>query len=450
MTSLFAFVVLLGVLIFVHEAGHFLAAKWAKIWVHRFALGLGAPIKALSFTRNGTEYSICWVPLGGYVKMASREEEATTSALEGATPSHPVPEGMYYEDVSVWKRMIVTLAGVTMNLILALVIYFGLALTNGRTVVSETRVGVVEIGALPRGAEALRMVKVGDRITRISETRVNNWNDVQEAIMSSPGNDVSVTVNDSLTLLVRLHSDQIEERAQAANALYPFLPAVVGQVIENGVAAKAGIVANDTLRSVDGIAVAQWYDLVKVLRASPGKRVTLEVAGPSGLRKLTMVPDSVTDSTGAVIGQVGIYVADLPKSHEPLTVAGAMVVSWDATATSSLMIFRTLRGMLTQRVSARNLGGPIAIGQMAGQALKLGVETFLTFMALISVNLAVLNLLPIPILDGGQFLFLAAEGIIRRPLSLKLRENLMYVGLVLIGLLMIFAFWNDFRRLFGW
>jgi regulator of sigma E protease len=158
----------------------------------------------------------------------------------------------------------------------------------------------------------------------------------------------------------------------------------------------------------------------------------------------------VTDSTGAVIGQVGIYVADLPKSHEPLTVAGAMVVSWDATATSSLMIFRTLRGMLTQRVSARNLGGPIAIGQMAGQALKLGVETFLTFMALISVNLAVLNLLPIPILDGGQFLFLAAEGIIRRPLSLKVRENLMYVGLVLIGMLMLFAFWNDFRRLLGW
>ena len=450
MTSLFAFVVLLGVLIFVHEAGHFLAAKWAGIWVHRFALGLGAPIKALSFTRNGTECAICWVPLGGYVKMASREEEATTSALEGATPSHPVPEGMYYEDVSVWKRMIVTLAGVTMNLILALVIYFGLAFTNGRTVIAETRVGMVDIAALPRGAEALRQVKVGDRITRISETRVDNWNEVVDALTSSQGNDVSVTLNDSLTLLLRLHSDQLEERFQAANALYPFRSPIVGQVIPNGVAAKAGIAANDTLRKINGVAVAQWDELVKVLRASPGKSVTIEAAGPSGIRTLTMTPDSVTDSTGVVIGQVGIYAADLPTSHEPLTVFGAMGVSWNATASSSLMIFRTFRGMLFGRVSSKNLGGPIAIGQMAGQALKLGVESFLTFMAVISVNLAVLNLLPIPILDGGQFLFLAAEGIIRRPLSLKLRENLMYVGLVLIGLLMLFAFWNDIRRLLGW
>ena len=450
MISLFAFIVLLGVLIFVHEAGHFLAAKWAGIWVHRFALGLGAPIKALSFTRKGTEYSICWVPLGGYVKMASREEEATTSALEGATPSHPVPEGMYYEDAPVWKRMIVTLAGVTMNLVLAWVIYFGLAWTNGRTVIAETRVGGVEIAALPRGAEALRQVKVGDRITRVSSQRVENWNDIQEAMMSSPGDDVSVTVNDSLTLLLRLHSDQLEERAQAAGAIFPFLPPIVGQVVANGAAARAGIVANDTLRSVNGAAVAQWYELVKVLRASPGKAVTVEAAGPGGVRTLTMTPDSVTDSTGALIGQVGIYVVDLPTAHEPLSFGGAVAASWDATATSSMMIFRTLRGMLFGRVSSRNLGGPIAIGQMAGQALQLGLETFLGFMAVISVNLAVLNLLPIPILDGGQFLFLAAEGIIRRPLSLKLRESLMYVGLVLIGLLMLFAFWNDFRRLFGW
>lgn len=450
MISLFAFIVLLGVLIFVHEAGHFLAAKWAGIWVHRFALGLGAPIQALSFTRNGTEYSICWVPLGGYVKMASREEEATTSALEGATPSHPVPEGAYYEDAPVWKRMIVTLAGVTMNIILALVIYFGLAWVNGRTVIAETRVGAVDISALPRGAEALRQIKVGDRITRISETRVENWNDIQDALMSTAGNDVSVTLNDSLTLLVRLHSDELEERMQAAGALLPLMPAVVGSVIEGGVAARAGLVPNDTLLGVNGTAVAQWYDLVKVLRTSPGKIVTLDVSGPGGKRSVTVVPDSIVDSTGKAIGQVGIYVADLPKAHEPLSMTGAAAASWNEMIASSTMVVRTVRGMILRRVSTRNLGGPIAIGQMAGQALKLGFSAYLGFMAVISVNLAVLNLLPIPILDGGQFLFLAAEGIIRRPLSLKLREKLMYVGLVLIGLLMVFAFWNDIRRLLGW
>jgi len=449
MTSLFAFLVLLGILIFVHEAGHFLAAKWAGIWVHRFALGLGAPVKALSFTRNGTEYSICWLPLGGYVKMASREEEAISSALEGAAATHPVPEGMYYEDVAVWKRMIVTLAGVTMNLVLALVIYFGIALANGRTVISELRVGQVEISALPKGAEALRQIKVGDRITAISGERVQNWNDAQSMIFNAPGNDVSVTVNDSLTLLVRLHSDQLEERMLAAGALSPYLPAVVGQVIEGGVAARAGLVSNDTVTSANGAPIAQWYDLVKALRGSPGRSVTLAVAGPGGTRTVAVVPDSVKDSTGAAIGQVGIYPPDLPVIHEPLSVLGAAKSSVSLTLVSSRTIFRTLRGMLFGKVSSKNLGGPIAIGQMAGQALKLGLDTFLTFMALISVNLAVLNLLPIPILDGGQFLFLAAEGVIRKPLSVKLRENLMYVGLVLIGMLMLVAFWNDFRRLLG-
>src|SRR6185436_15309910 len=128
-----------------------------------------------------------------------------------------------------------------------------------------------------------------------------------------------VTVNDSLTLLLRLHSDQIEERFQAANALVPFRSPIVGQVIPNGVAAKAGIAANDTLRKIDGVAVTQWDELVKVLRASPGRSVVIEAAGPSGVRTLTMTLDSVTDSTGAVIGQVGIYAADFPTSHEPLS-----------------------------------------------------------------------------------------------------------------------------------
>src|SRR5690349_12533673 len=139
--SLIAFLILLGPVVFVHELGHFLAAKWAGIWVHRFALGLGTPIKSLSFTRGGTEYAICWLPLGGYVKMASREEEATTSALEGGAGPAPVPTGMYYEDRPVWKRMVVTVAGVVMNTIFAFVVFIGLALKNGQLLDPEVRVG---------------------------------------------------------------------------------------------------------------------------------------------------------------------------------------------------------------------------------------------------------------------------------------------------------------------
>ncbi|HWA41491.1 MAG TPA: site-2 protease family protein, partial [Gemmatimonadales bacterium] len=167
--------VVLGILIFIHEAGHFLAAKWAGVWVHRFALGLGTPVKALSFTRGGTEYAICWVPLGGYVKMASREEEATTSALEGGAGASPVPPGMFYEDKPVWKRMVITVAGVTMNTLFAILVFFGLALANGRSIDPETRVGKVFTDQLPRGAEALRQLKPGDRVTRVAGQRVDSW-----------------------------------------------------------------------------------------------------------------------------------------------------------------------------------------------------------------------------------------------------------------------------------
>ncbi|HEX7918635.1 MAG TPA: site-2 protease family protein, partial [Gemmatimonadales bacterium] len=224
--------VVLGILIFIHEAGHFLAAKWAGVWVHRFALGLGTPIPSLSFTKGGTEYAICWVPLGGYVKMASREEEATTSALEGGNPAggSPVPPGMFYEDKPVWKRMVITLAGVTMNTIFAFLVFVGISWHYGRLVHPETRVGSVDIASLPRGAEALRQVKAGDRITAVAGERVASWEDVIDGMLSGGGDDLAVTVNDSLTVLLRIHHDALEERAKAAAALQPWLAAVVGTV----------------------------------------------------------------------------------------------------------------------------------------------------------------------------------------------------------------------------
>jgi regulator of sigma E protease len=456
MNYLIGLLVLLGVLIFVHEAGHFLAAKWAGIWVHRFALGLGAPIKALSFTRNGTEYSICWLPLGGYVKMASREEEATTSALEGGTPAGPaVPEGMYYEDQPVWKRMVVTLAGVTMNLALALFIFFGLALVQGRTIITELRVGGVDIAALPPGAEVLRQLRVGDKITRVAGEPVRHWDEVYRKFLTAGGDDVSLTVNDSVTYLVRIHADQIERRALAFGAISIYLPPVLGRVAAGTPAERAGLQVGDTVRAVDGKAVLQWEQLVRTLRSSPGRAVTLEVVGAAGTRTVVVTPDSVKDEEGKVIGQIGVAMGQPPIAHETLGIGGAAGDAWTKVEASSGLIFKTLRGMLVGRVSGRNLGGPIAIGQQAGESLSAGFDSFLVFMATISVNLAVINLFPIPILDGGQMIFLLAEGVMRRPLSIRIREHLMFAGFILIVALMIFVFWNDLSRLWpaivaGW
>ena len=441
--------VVLGILIFIHEAGHFVAAKWAGVWVHRFALGLGTPIPSLSFTRGGTEYAICWVPLGGYVKMASREEEATTSALEGGTTGVTVPPGMFYEDKPVWKRMIITLAGVTMNTVFAFLLFVGISWHYGRLVHPETRVGSVDVAALPRGAEALRQVHPGDRITAVAGVRVNSWEDVLDGMLSGGGDDLAVTVNDSLTVLLRINRDALEERAKAAAAIQPWLAAVVGTVEKGSPADSAGIQPNDTILALDSVPVQQFEEMVATIRKSAEKSVAVTVTGAKGLRTVPITPAVVeVDSTGKKLGRIGVGVANYATSHSSFTFTQAVSYGWGRTVDASTDLLRTVRGLLTRKISTSNLGGPILIGQMAKQSFDLGMERFLVFLAVISMNLAVLNLLPIPILDGGQGVFLLYEAVFRRPMPLKAREALMTIGLVLIGLLMIVANWNDIRRTF--
>jgi regulator of sigma E protease len=180
--------------------------------------------------------------------------------------------------------------------------------------------------------------------------------------------------------------------------------------------------------------------------------VTMTVAGKTGGRTLQVRPDVETvdglDGKPRQVGRIGISVA-LDTRFEPLGIGGAFAEGWGATVSASTQIVRTVRGLFTGRISSREVGGPIMIGQLAGDSARMGLDPFIAFMALISINLAVLNLLPVPVLDGGQFLFLLAEAVIRRPLPLKVRERLTAVGMVLIVLLMGLAFSNDIRRLFG-
>ena len=448
MTTLLALLVVLGVLVFIHEAGHFVAAKWAGIWVHRFSLGFGNPIKGLRFTRNGTEYCIAWLPLGGYVKMASREEEATTSALEGGRVTTPVPAGSYYEDKPVWKRMIVTLAGVTMNLIFAWGVFVFLAAKNGRQIVPETRIGRVNAAALPPGAEALGQLRVGDRVTAVDGKPVHSWDDVREGILTGSGRTVSVTANDSLSVVVRIPPDALEQRLAAADALLPWQPAIVDLVQPEWPAAKAGIVPGDTILAVDGTPVTQWYDLVDLLQASPGRHLRIEVGRADGRQTLAVTPESV-DTAGRKIGKVGIA-QQIALVHTPYTLLGAVAAGTSATRQGALTVLRSIQGLLTRRTSVKSLGGPIMIGQVAAASARLGLDAFLSVLAIISINLAVLNLLPIPVLDGGQVVFLAYESVVRRPMPLWWRERLMLVGLTLIILLVVVVNWNDVRRLLGW
>jgi regulator of sigma E protease len=452
LVTIIALIIVLGVLIFVHEAGHFIAAKWAGIYVHRFSLGLGSPIPWLTFRRGETEYSISWLPLGGYVKMASREEEVTSSALEGGHAEAPVPADRVFEAKPVWKRMVVILAGVTMNALFAWIAFTFLAAKNGRQIDPTTTVGQVIPEMVPPGGEALREVPVGSRIVAINDRPVRSWNDVSEAIANSPESELRLQLDGGRTVTLAIHQDALEERLKAAQALQPFRPAVIGQVLPGRPAARAGLHAGDTILSVGERPIAQWYDLLEVLQANTGTPITMTVAGDSGRRTLELQPEVETveglDGKPRKVGRVGISVA-LDTRSEPLGLVEAITEGWAATVSASTQIVRTVRGLFTGRISRREVGGPIMIGQLAGESARMGLDPFVAFMALISINLAVLNLLPVPVLDGGQFLFLLAEAVIRRPLPLKLRERLTAVGMVLIVLLMGLAFSNDIRRLFG-
>jgi regulator of sigma E protease len=450
--TLVAFVVVLGVLVFVHELGHFLAAKWAGIQVFRFSIGIGPPIRRFTIERGGTEYSISWLPLGGYVKMASQEEMAS-DALEGRRPAVAVPPSRTFEAQPLWKRMVVILAGVTFNVLFAWVVFAGVLYRTGRPVLPITTVGRVADSALPVGAEGLTTLRPGDRIVAVSGEEVETWQELLQRIQDAPGDSVVIEVEGRDPVVLALHHDQLRERFEAAAALSPAVAPVIGRAVPGGPADRAGLEPGDTILAIDGEPIRYWWDLQHFVSSRPGVPLRLAVGGPRGRRELEVTPAAEIVQNGGparTVGRLGVYQGSPESRFEPVSLGQALLEGGRTTVGTSTLIVRTVRGMLSGRVSAREVGGPILIGQEAGSAAREGVVAFLTFMAIISVNLAVINLLPIPVLDGGQLLFLLGEAVIRRPLPLKLRQRLTAVGLALIIMLMLLAFSNDIRRLLGW
>lgn len=456
--SLWPLIVTLGVLIFVHELGHFLAAKASGIRVHRFALGMGNPIPGLSFRRGPTEYAICWLPLGGYVKMASQEEGATTSALEGSDAdgrpagAPPVEPHEYFEAKPIWKRMIVILAGVTMNVLFAFVLYAGMKFHYGEPRNPITTVGRVFGDSLPPSVQPITELRAGDRIVAIGDVPVASWDDILEGIITTPADSVVIRIEGGRQVVLPLHRSALTERAIAMSVIAYAAPAVLGEVVPGYPAAAAGLAVGDTVLQANGDSLADWWGFYERIRRSPGQEMSLLVGTPTGRREVRVTPrpeeEKSRDGATTTVGKLGLRARE-PIVHRTLGLGASLAAGWRETLSASTTIVRTVQGLLSARISSREVGGPIMIGQVAAQRARLGLESFLSFMGLVSVNLAVLNLLPVPILDGGQFLFLLAEGIRRKPLSLRLRERLTLVGLVLIVMLMVLAFKNDIGRNWG-
>lgn len=445
------FIIVLGVLIFVHEAGHFLAAKAVGIYVYRFSFGWGSPIKWLTFRRGETEYCVSWLPLGGYVKMATAEEGGALDSIEGgAVPSPAVPYERTFEAKPLWQRLIVLLAGVTMNALFAFGIYTAVAAKVGEPLDTVTTVGRVDSTVLPAGAASFAALRTGDRIVRIGDKPVASWSDVAFGLRDYAADTIPVALADGRVLVARIHPDALEERMRLATAIEPLREPVIGQVVAGTPAAAAGVQPGDTVLAIDSVPVRQWSELVALIEPKAGVPIRVEVGRAGGRHTVpvTPAPQEVKDSAGRLrrVGQIGIgYKVEFER--RPYTAGGAIRAGWEATTGTVSQMVRTLRGLVTGRVSRSAVGGPILIGQMAAQSARMGLETFLEFMALISVNLAVINLLPVPLLDGGTVLLLLVEGALRRKLPPRMRAAVLNAGALVIVCLIVFSFWNDIRRL---
>ena len=443
-----ALLVVLGVLIFVHEAGHFIAAKAMGIQVLRFSLGFGRPLVRARWRGGETEYVICWLPVGGYVKMAGLEDEGLAGDVEGGTATVPVDPARAFDRKPVWKRLIVILAGVTMNTIFAFAVYTGLAYAGALAPdrLATTAVDTVRLSELPPEAAPLGVLRRGERIVAVNGRPLSTWGELLEKLVTAPSPVRLTVAGRAEPVVLTFAPSDTGARLRLARGLAVYLPPVVAQVQQHAPGEAAGLKPGDRIVHAGDDTIQSWQDFVAVVRSRPGQRLALVVVREGTRLDLKVVPERKVEidpetKQERAFGMVGVLV-----EHPLLTAPGALgavALGWRETTARIGVILDFLR-----RPRVQELGGPLMIGQVSGQAARVGLGFFLGFMAFLSLNLAVLNLLPIPILDGGQVVFLVAEIVRRRPLSLELRSRLTQIGLVVLVGIMLLALRNDVLRVF--
>jgi regulator of sigma E protease len=447
--TLASLVVVLGVLISVHEFGHFIVAKLVGIQVLRFSLGFGQPV--IQWRRGETEYWIAWIPLGGYVKMAGLEDEGMAGELEGGKANVAIDPERAFDKKPLWARMAVILAGVTMNVILAFVIYTGLALAVGVQTGPGTQVDTVLAAKLPPGTEALTALRRGDRIIRINGDTIRTWDDVQAHLIAGSDSARVDVAGRRDPIRIRLPHDENHRVALALWYLEPLSLPQLGNVLPNEAAGRAGLRPGDQIVRVNGDTMRTWGDLIHTLWVNPERQLRLDVVRGSSSVQLTVTPRGMSESDslsprpktyGFIGAEAGFAMRRALSPGEALKSGAATTVG-----TAGLML-ESIRRLVTGRASVKEVGGPITIARVSGQAARVGLAQFLRFLAFFSVSLAVLNLLPIPVLDGGHAMFLIAEGIRRRPVPPQLRLRLTQLGMLLVLAIMVLALSNDVLGLF--
>lgn len=451
--TVLATVVVLGVLIFVHELGHFAAAKAVGVEVQRFSIGLGP--RVIGFRRGETEYVLSAIPLGGYVKMGGMDDEVM-ERMEGGEAGAPrrEPSDRDFDSKPIWARTVVISAGVIMNMLFALGVYTFLAARYGIQEISTTRIGEVVADALPPGTEALGDVEPGSRFNRIGGEPVEYWSSVQRGLFESPAGPITIEfVEPSRTVEIRIPEEE-EARRALVGAVHLWIEAGVGLVKPGSPADRGGLEAGDRVTAVAGESTLNWWTFTEQIRRRPGERVelTIDREGSELIRAVTLdsVEEKLDDGSVVTFGRAGIEPPRFDLVYRRAGAGEAFVAGYRETLAITGLILGFLRDLVTGGISPREVGSIVTIGQASGQAAAAGLDTFLRFMALFSVNLAVLNLLPIPVLDGGHLVFLTIEAVRGgRGLTVEQRLKWSNVGFVILVGIMLWALSNDFLRLLG-
>ena len=443
-----AAIFLLGPLIAIHEFGHYWVARKLGVKVLVYSIGFGPTVLNWTSKKSGIQYRLSALPLGGYVKMLDERE--------GDVKPEDLP--FAFNRQSPWKRIAIVAAGPLINLIFAVLLFWILFLPQQEQL--NTRIGKV----MPETPAAIAGLQVGDKVVAIDGKTTPTWEALNFALVDRAGETGQIQVQAEHQGQLKNFSLPIQhflkDQTQSALDTLGFLPyrpkiePVVDQLVPDGAANHQGMQKGDKIIAIDGVKTPDWFDVVDIVQKSPEKLLKIDVERQGKILQLQVMPQGKRDNMGNVTGMLGVQTKSahitVPSQYKqtiqytPVQAFGKAV---QKTGEISSMILNSMTKMVRGLIGLENLSGPITIAKVAGQSAEMGWQTFISFMALMSVSLGILNLLPIPMLDGGHLVYYFIEAIRGKPVSEQIQMIGFKIGMVLLGSMMVLALFNDFMRL---
>jgi regulator of sigma E protease len=458
LTTLISFFVTLGVLITFHELGHYWVARWCGVRVLRFSVGFGR-VLIKRVDRHGTEWAISAIPLGGYVKMLDQDDLVPSSKIsspEQSATTHvnplgsPDPRGSSFQSQPVLKRFAIVAAGPVFNLLLAVFLYASI------NFVGHKEPEAILAPPTANSPAAMAGLKGGDKVVAINQTAIASWPQLRWNLLQrlADGGEAEITIEQGGAQLRRtLQLPTLADPSQAEPMRDLGLglasgPPIVRSVVEGSVAQRAGLTSRDLIIRAGESHRPDIGNLVQIIQNNAGKPLELEVDRNGEKLKFLVIPSSHTLENGQIIGRAGIQLgADIPMVEVSYGPIDSLVQGAVKTFDTAWFSLRMMGRMLTGDVSLKNISGPVTIADYAGQSVKIGWEAYIAFLALVSVSLGILNLLPIPMLDGGHLMYYLIEMLRGKPVSDRVMEWGQRIGVSLLAGLMVLALFNDLIRI---